>query len=231
MKFWGFRFQNLIAFFILCASQLPKVYTSASSQYNGHGHGHMHESFIESSKNKTYNSTFRLRSPTTTVGFIQNKAIDISPRKIIGSLRMSTSSHNLRRDFTHLTPKDAQRSSYSLNNHQYIPSVALRQAFNDNDSETRIKKFRGGSKSKSKSITTLVEKTREDELTLPSSFGADDLGVPRTITERVRDRLNRIDVEDLAVIIAYASTQFAICEYTYRYKKYCAFCIPKMRLL
>ena len=223
MKFWGFRFQKLIAFFILCASHLPKVYMSTSSQYNGHGH--VHESFIESSKNKTYNSTFRLRSPTTSVGFIQNKAIDISPRKIIGSLRMSTSS----RDFTHLSPKDAQRSSYSLNNHQYIPSVALRQAFNDNDSETRIKKFRGGSKSKSKSkaksITTL-EKTREDELTLPSSFGADDLGVPRTITERVRDRLNRIDVEDLAVIIAYASTQFAICEYTYRYKKYCAFCIP-----
>ena len=166
MKFWGFRFQKIIAFFILCASHLPKVYMSTSSQYNGHGH--VHESFIESSKNKTYNSTFRLRSPTTSVGFIQNKAIDISPRKIIGSLRMSTSSHNLRRDFTHFTPKDAQRSSYSLNNHQYIPSVALRQAFNDNDSETKIKKFRGGSKSKSKSksITTL-EKTREDELTLP----------------------------------------------------------------
>jgi hypothetical protein len=48
---------------------------------------------------------------------------------------------------------------------------------------------------------------------LPSSVRGEDMEVARnTIRERLRHKLNQIDVQDAAVVLAYSCTMFAICE-------------------
>ena len=128
------------------------------------------------------------------------------------ALPMAACSRKLRQERSfkdHInTTKNKKRKSYSLHNHHSVNSVALRQTQYDNDTQDipKIKNMRGG-----------ASRSNKKNFTLPSSIRLEDIDALNSPVERIRYKLNQIDVQDAAVIVAYACTQFALCEFFHLY--------------
>ena len=113
-----------------------------------------------------------------------------------------------------IKPLQLARSSRQLetNTDAYFrkrPAVAMRQTKKprESDQDAKLKIIGGERYASGKS-----KKSRESGLKLPSSVTAEDMGASYSLTQRVRDRLSTIDVQDAAVITTYMCTQVAISE-------------------
>jgi hypothetical protein len=143
--------------------------------------------------------------------------ITASSKQSLVSLPMAACSRKLRQERSlqgHPNKtKNMKRKSYSLHNHHSVNSVVLRQTKYDNDTQDtpKINNMRGG-----------ASRSNKKDLTLPSSIRLEDTDALNSPVERLRYKLNQIDVQDAAVILAYGCTQFAVCKF---FHHYCFLCV------
>ena len=191
---------------IITASQLrylEEVYAFPSIK----NHDGMKRRFA--SKNKctsTFSKPSNLGRKRSTIGSIQNgikTTTCIATRENLNTLYMSTSTRNISRGTAVKGKSTKVEIPYSLYDHQQSGTL-------DKDEITIPKDYISENL---KNLSSL--KGENDYGSQPSSTiqGETGTGERQHIIERMRDKLNRTDMRDTAVIMAHASTQIAICKY------------------